>query len=435
MKRIEFSSHIPVALEADVCVLGGSCTGVFAALRAAELGASVAIVERGNRFGGTATLSQVCYWHSLFDLENKNQIIRGLTQTVIDRLVRRNAVELNDGSNPSWYARLDTEELAIELDEMVKEAQIHSFLHCSFAAPILEEGKPAAVVIAGKNGLEAIKAKVFVDATGDGDLCAALGFELWRNEFLQPPTMCAKFNRYSGFENIGKLIHDAKEKYRLPEGFVWGTKVPNSDTYLLAGTKIPDSDLSTRETLTEAEFEGRRQIRAIQDIIAEAGLPRPVLEALPSLIGIRDTRHITALHKLTRDELLGGKIFDDAIARGTYRVDIHSQEPPGTRFLYLDGKEVFLSPHQPHKEGFWRDPSLPSPAFYTIPLRSIIPAGSTNVITAGRMIDADAAAFGAVRVMVTMNQTGEAAGAVAALAADSGRSVDRISVTELSYGL
>ena len=51
----EPSREIPVIAEADICVIGGSCTGVFAAVRAARLGARVIIVEQQGCFGGVAT--------------------------------------------------------------------------------------------------------------------------------------------------------------------------------------------------------------------------------------------------------------------------------------------------------------------------------------------------------------------------------------------
>jgi len=76
----EPARDIPVADEVDICVIGGSCTGVFAAVRAARLGARVAIVEEQGFFGGVATASLVNVWHSLFDTTGEQQIIGGLTE-------------------------------------------------------------------------------------------------------------------------------------------------------------------------------------------------------------------------------------------------------------------------------------------------------------------------------------------------------------------
>ena len=69
--------------------------------------------------------------------------------------------------------------------------------------------------------------------------------------------------------------------------------------------------------------------------------------------------------------------------------------------------------------------------FYQIPYASLVPRGAKNVLIAGRSIDADEQAFGAVRVMVNCNQMGQAAGAGAWLALDSGADVDAVDVQKL----
>lgn len=159
MERVLFSpGEIPVLADVDLCVAGGSCTGVFAAVTAARRGARVALVEAQNRFGGTAVASLVCYWHSLFTLDGSRRIVSGLTQEVIDRLARRDAVELATDNNPSWYARLNTEELAIELDELIREAGILPFLHtrrwmfCATIGARFPESSRRARVDSGRSG-------------------------------------------------------------------------------------------------------------------------------------------------------------------------------------------------------------------------------------------------------------------------------------------
>ena len=86
-KKAEFKE----AANVDICVLGGSCTGVFAAVRAARLGAKVAIVEQANGFGGVAVNGLVNVWHSFMDTEFKRQIIGGMSQEVVERLKTRGA--------------------------------------------------------------------------------------------------------------------------------------------------------------------------------------------------------------------------------------------------------------------------------------------------------------------------------------------------------
>ena len=426
-EKNSLSRQLPVAAEVDIAVAGGSCTGVFAAVTAARRGAKCAIVEAQNRFGGTATAGQVCYWHSLFSTDYSTQIIAGLTQEVIDRMKKRNLVEFWQKPNPDWYVKFNTEELCCELDEMIVESGVMPFLHTRVADVLVSGEDVEGIVIAGKDGLSVIRAKYFIDATGDADVVRFAGRGVWRNPELQTSTSCVKFSRWPmeimEENRIGRMIHAAGEKYKMPEGALWGTTCCGSNTYMFAGTNIPRLDSSRQKDLTEIEIESRRQMRAVADIVEEAGYPRPVIEAVPSLAGIRESCHIRSLCRITVDELLSGKVFDDAAGKGTYRSDVHRRNPPGTLFRYLDGTEILFTPCEPVRQRRWRDASLPTPQYYTWPLRSQIPVGFNNLITAGRMIDADAGAYGALRVMVNMNQSGEAAGDAAFRALEAGKNI------------
>ena len=81
--------------------------------------------------------------------------------------------------------------------------------------------------------------------------------------------------------------------------------------------------------------------------------------------------------------------------------------------------------------GRWREKSAANPTFYQVPYRCLVPRGVDNVLAAGRILDADKLAFSAVRVMVNMNQTGEAAGAAAWLALDTGSTFPLLDTTAL----
>ncbi|MFW5878115.1 MAG: FAD-dependent oxidoreductase [bacterium] len=432
----EHSKNIPVIEEADICVLGGSCTGVFAAIKAARLGAKVIIIEKQNCFGGVATSGMVNIWHSLMDTESKQQVIAGLTYEIIERLKKRNAVLVKGKQVSAFF--MNTEELKIELDEMVKEAGVKPYLHTLFTAPWVEDGDFKAVIVENKSGRSAIKAKVFIDATGDGDLCDRLGFSCYSPETKQPPTTGAKIlgmnsDLYGmasvGDFNLEEALLKYKDEFKLPEGWGWSSIIPGvSEITFQSITRILNADCVDADSLTESEMEGRRQIRAIMDMIRKYG-PKDeniVLLALSSYIGIRETRHIKGMYQLTEEDILRGKRFDDAIANGTYRVDIHHHDKPGVTFRYLDGTEIYLRSGYPKQEGQWREKISKDPTFYQIPYRSLVPEGSKNVIASGRMLDADKGAFGAARVMVNMNQTGEAAGVAAYIALNSDRVVGDI---------
>ena len=142
---VEPAREIPVINEVDIVVVGGGCTGVFAAIRAARLGASVAIIEASNAFGGAATNGFVCVWHTLHDTTHNKQIISGLTEETIERLKRvphgiRIVLPKEEEKHifrKSTYANyhLNTEELKIELDKMLLEAGVIPYLHTMYTAP------------------------------------------------------------------------------------------------------------------------------------------------------------------------------------------------------------------------------------------------------------------------------------------------------------
>lgn len=452
MELVEPARKIPVFCEADICVLGGSCTGVFAAVRAARLGAKVVIVEKQGAFGGVATSGLVNIWHTLYNTEFDKQIIAGLTLETIERLKRIDAVREEKKNHSVGYV-LNTEELKIELDRLVLENGVKAYLHTVFAAPYVQDGDLQAVIVENKSGRGAIKAKLFIDATGDGDLCARLNLEERTSPHFQPSTTCAKISGWgeSGDTtansasderlidlDLAEALLRYKDEFEIPEGFGWGRHVPGTkDVYMYAGTRVYHSSSADGTELTYSETEGRRQVRAIMDLIRKYG-PRNKLSlvALPSYIGTRETRHIRCAYRLTGHDVLHGTRFDDAIANGSYRVDIHHQDKPGLTFKYLNGEQVYLRPGHAQEIGRWRDELPNDPTYYQIPLRSLLPNGPyDNVIVAGRMLDVDEEAFGGVRVMVNMNQTGEAAGVAAYMALTQSRSVRRLDAGQIRRSL
>jgi len=410
---------IPVVHETDICVIGGSCTGVFAAVRAARLGARVAIVEKQNCFGGIATAGAVHIWHSLHDTRGGRPIIGGLTKEVIERLKKRDAVKETGHAANAFL--LNTEELKIELDELVIENHIKPFLHTFYAAPVMDDRALSAVIIENKNGRGAIRARQFVDATGDAALALGLGLPSFRPDTFQPPTTCAKI---FGLNALGRFdwesaVREHGPEFGLSRDWGWGAPIPGlPDIQLRADTHVFGTDTSDAEQLTQAEIEGRRQVRAIMDVIRKYGPSGASigLVDLAATIGVRESRRIAARYRLTGNDVLYGRHFPDAIANGSYRVDIHHADSPGITFRYLDGtEEVIPESGVTARTGRWRDPLPENPTFYQIPFRCLVQDQVPNLMLAGRMLDADKIAFSAVRVMVNMNQTGEAAGVACAL--------------------
>ncbi len=435
--------RVPVVAEVDVCVIGGSCTGVFAAVAAARLGARVALIENNGFFGGVATAGLVCVWHTLLDTRFDRQVIAGLTAEALERLDRRGGLNsLTPTVHKSFV--FSPAELMLVLDELVVESGVRPFLHTRLVAAAVEGDRVTAAIVEDKSGRRAVRARCFVDASGDGDLIAraALPCRIAAGADLQPPTTCAMVRglkalaeRNPGFD-LGRAMFDPKLPQALKKGFMWSVETAGGgDEQMIAGTRVSAANCADADELTAAEIEGRRQVRSLLDLLRGnfvGGRELIRLSGLPACIGVRETRHADCLHRLTEQELLNGVRFPDAIANGTYRVDVHHSDRPGLTFRYLDGREVYIDADGARLEGRWRAPGGADPTFYQVPFRSLVPAGPIgNVLAAGRLIDADRGAYGAIRVMVNCNQTGQAAGVGAALAVRTGCPPARVDAAAL----
>jgi hypothetical protein len=431
-----------VAWRGDLCVVGGSCTGVFAAVRAARLGLSVALIEQNAILGGSATAAQVNEWHSIRDARQEKQIIGGLTMEVVERLRRRGSLTEITPVHRGQF-RFNSAELALELDALIREHRIRLFLGARLASAIREGDCINAAVIEDKSGRRAVAAGVFVDASGDGDLLRRAGYAAWKPEVLQPVNMQALV---SGFSSL---------KSRYPEGKFWadmqhlaadhGFPAANATPWVfdypgprdlnnVFGPRLNGVDASDADQLTAAMLEGRRLQRAYTDMAREVFPEAPLhVVALPHALGVRETWHARCLHRLTGQELLGGTEFPDTVGYGTYPVDIHSAE--GTILRYLDGREEVV-----RKDGGvvwqrWRAEGADFAPYYRIPYRSLVPEHAVNLLIAGRLIDADREAFGGIRVMVNCNQMGEAVGVAAALAIRHGQPVSAVDTVDLRAAL
>jgi len=427
----EPARDVPIAHECDVCVIGGSCTGVFAAVRAARLGASVAIVEHNTIFGGMATSAMVNEWHSTLDVWNRDRVIAGLTLETIDRLRKRDAVLETPPVDRIQY-RFNSAELAGELDRLIAEHRIRAFLPCRFVSSVGEGGRIDAAIVEDKSGRRAIRAKMFIDASGDGDLVRRSGFAAHRSPALQPTTYCALYSGLREMPKIWKRIRHLAEAHDYPvdNGWPWIHNWPNSNEVCnVYGPRMNGVDASDADELSTALITARHHHRTLADMVFEETGQRISILAWAHAMGVRETWHASCEHQLTGKQLLDGEKFPDAIANSVYPLDIH--HPGGTLLRYLDGREAVLDRNGVCSWGRWRDESAPVPPCYHVPYRSLVPRGSKNVLVAGRVLDADRDGFAAVRVMVNMNQTGEAAGTAAWLALDSNKPVNQIDVAKL----
>ncbi len=432
----EAPKQVPVIYEADICVVGGSATGVFAAVRAARLGAKVVIVERMNSFGGNATNGLMTVWHSFHSRDGKKQVISGLSEEMLGRLHPLD-VESGHKFNPAA--------MKYELDRILIENNVKIFLHTYYAGLAVDGDEICAVFVENKDGRGAIKAKFFIDATGDGDLCRDLKIERYEHSRIQPPSYVFLMQGYEETPYVTptgetkwntdarQLLRDHKDEYGVEEDHGWAVQHPCFDNISLrVDSHVFYVQCGKADDLTKAELEGRRKMHSIVSVLRKYGdqSQRYSVVADSACIGIRETYHYKTQHQANYLDLLTGKKYDDCIMCGTYSGDVQS-ETEGTKFMELDGTYTIIDVHEQVHRGNWREElGLPTdvemPTYYQLPFKTIVPEKIKNVIAAGRMINADPIAFGGLRVMVNLNQIGEAAGVAAYLALHKNKAIQDI---------
>ncbi len=412
--------QIPVIEQADLCVVGGSCTGVFAAVRAARLGLKVVLIEKHNSLGGTAVSGLVNIWHSIKDTDGKNQVIAGLTYEVIERLKQKDAVIVSD--TPATAFNFNPWELTLILDQLVKENKITVLLHTAYVDVLHDNKSVQTILVENEDGRGAVQARFFIDATGGGRIARDLQIPSYVNKNIQPPTACFYLLGNTSKLRLGDLVRQHGKEFGLEDDWGWNTGVAGlKGISMRADNHVFDVHCDCAADLTFAEFEGRRQASALKDLLKKYGKTGEnyALAAMCSHIGIRETVHFKTRFKANGMELLTGKRYDAPILNGTYRVDIHHSDSMGITFRYLDGREdVIYGKNTQRIIGNWREREgiTGEPAkYYQLPFDNLIQEQYGNFIAVGRMLNADEEAFGALRVMVNLNQMGEAAGVAAYL--------------------
>jgi len=438
LDQIEFRKTVPVTRDVEVIVVGGGPGGIAAAIGSARNGARTLLVERYGFLGGMATAGLVGPFMTSWDIEGKERIIAGVYKELIDRMVPLGAAI--DPAGVKGYSAFggyhryghehvtpfDPEALKVVAQEMVLEAGAELRLHSLFLDSLTEEGSMAGIIAAGKGGLEALRADIVIDATGDGDVAAAAGapYEKGRagDGLMQPVSL---FFRVGNVDDDAVQAHvDAhpdEDRFRgvVQRAIDAGEFSHTKDHVTLFRTvrpgewwanmsRIHNVDATDVDELTSAEVEGHRQVVYLMDFFRRymPGFENSVLIDTGPQIGVRETRRVMGEYVLTKEDVFGARRFPDAIARVSFPIDIHDVKGGGGFF-------------QGPKEG----------PYYTIPYRSLVPLQVDGLLLAGRCISATHEAHGSLRVMPPCFAIGQAAGTAAALAIETGvppRSADTV---------
>ena len=378
--------EIEIEGDYDVVVAGGGVAGIMAALGAARNGASTLLIERYGFLGGTATAGLMTCFNGFRNEHPPDhvQTVRGYAQEFVDRLIdaggadattaHGNFGELRKGEAP-YAVSFDPEILKLVALEMLKDAGVRILFHAAVSGVVAEGRRVEAAVVETKSGTRAYTGRIFVDATGDGDLSAEAGasFERAKPEGERMMGMTLMY-RVSGIPKPGP---DDRRLWANGITTIWGPGVLGKD-----GSDAGD--------LSEAEVIARRGVLAHLEELRKR-FPDAWLVETAAAVGVRETRRIRGLYTITEEDALSGRPQPDSIA-------VSSNPVPG----YYGERRFF------EHLGF------------EIPFRSLVPADLDNVILAGRCISACRPAFQSARSMAPNMAISQAAGTAAAMCVKRG---------------
>ncbi|MDQ0253376.1 hypothetical protein J2S74_000748 [Evansella vedderi] len=271
----------------------------------------------------------------------------------------------------------------------------------------MEDNKIVGVIIENKDGRSVIKGKVFIDATGDGDVAAKAGapYVFGKDGSVQSPTMVCRMNNVNwdkalqiSSQEVGEKIDEAVKSgsYDLPRRHIFLFPSPHKNEALINATRIAGPDnaglygTSTND-LTWSEFEGRKQIREYERFLKRfiPGFESAYIIDSATQIGIRQTRTVVGEYTLMNDDVIKKRKFKNAIVRSAWPIEAHGTD--GVKIVHLDDD------------------------YYEVPFEVMLPEKVDQLLTVGRCISAEHEALASVRVTAQCFEEGFAAGYAATL--------------------
>jgi len=423
--------NVPVYGRCDVLVVGGGPAGFSAAVAAAREGAEVVLMERFGYLGGLATGGLV-FWIDRMNDWDGNLVVAGIGAEMMERCGPEATLgppkELWGSKDPvqaaywsqrtsalrgvvQWSPTIDPETMKLVSNDMVREAGVHTLLHCWAVAAVKEGDNVTGVIFESKEGRKALLAPVVIDCTGDGDIFALAGAE-FENDFDNEGAH-ARINtsfrfgnvdmrRYLDFrmmypEKYRELTSQASEEDRWLNNTAYVT--PYDSVALFVTPKFTGYSALKVADLTEVEFRSRDSARQVLGWFRAnmPGFERAWIMDTASQIGTRHSRRLVGLTKVKTE---------------TWRTD------------GLNADSIGLCPGL-------------SPEFPTleIPYGSLVPERLEGLIAAGRNLSSDPGSHAALREIPECWVMGQGAGVAAAVAVRSGVSLRDIPRADLQQKL
>ena len=432
----EPSRQTPVFGEFDVVVLGGGPAGIAAAASAARGGQRTLLIERYGFLGGMGTAAGVtnfCGLHANVHGEIR-QVVHGVADDLLDRMRALNG--LNEphqvfGGRIAAQA-YDNAAFKIAADGLVLASGAQLLFHAQAVGIVMKAANQIdALLIETRSGRQAVRARTFIDCSGDGDLAMHAGVPFEKassgHDMMMYPSTMFRVNNVDpqkvgrDFGVFDRLMADA-----MTRGRQFARKTPiirpqkNPAEWRANVTQLANPDGSPVDgtdavQLSRAEVEGRRQIVDFYQFLRDSvpGFDHSYILEIAPQVGLRETRRIVGDYQLTESDVLDCASFDDTIGVNGWMIEEHVA---GDIKLKWQGI--------PNSRGFNH-----------LPYRMLLPKGVDNLLVAGRCGSMTHMGQSAARVSGGCFVMGQAVGSAAALAADAGIRPREIDVQQLQERL
>jgi hypothetical protein len=425
-----YRKTVPVAKKYDVIVAGAGCAGATAAIAAAREGAKTLLIDRLPFVGGTSTAVLDTFYGFYTPGKAPRKVIAGIPDDVIAGLQLHGAwLERPNTHGAGTGVTYHPEYLKVVWEDLAEKAGTEILLNAWVQDVVVSEGSISGLIVATKMGLRRFDASVMVDASGDADICyyTGAGYEL-AGEHEPAQTLTTTFKLVNvdipRRKSVSKaefhaLMTEAAESglYALPrkEGsdhitpvdHMMATIMTRLPSYKRDGKQVVNA--TDPELLSSAEISGRRQaieyIRFLRNLVP--GYERAQLSTFGVQIGVRETRRVYGDYRLTREDVLTARQFDDQIGLCGAPIEDH-HEGADTKWHYL-----------------------PEGRCVGIPFGTLLVRDCRNLLVAGRCFSATHDAHASVRSMAQCMSMGQAAGVAAARAVRDGCMPRDLRVAEL----
>jgi glycine/D-amino acid oxidase-like deaminating enzyme len=392
----------------DVIVVGAGSAGSSAAITAARHGAHTLLVDRMAFMGGTSTAVLDTFYAFYTPTERPQRVVGGLGWEVVECLTAEGvAFERLNTYGAGTGVTYDQETLKTTWERLAVQAGVDVLLHTWATGVRLDDGRMQAIRVWNKGGERWFEASVVIDASGDADIAAMAGVPYedfgttGKVQSLSTLFRLANVDVERAAQTTKKdlwtLMRQAAEsgEYQLPRREGSWHRTPFPGIVMVHMTRIPNVDATDPVALTNAELEGRRQVREYHRFLREnvPGFEDSVVVGTSPSIGVRESRRIVGDYQLTRDDVLGARRFPDEIALcGAPIEDHHAGGDTEWRYVAEGG-------------------------VYGIPYRCLLPGDVDGLLVCGRCFSATHDAHASARSMATCMAMGQAAGTGAAMAA------------------